>query len=71
MGRLSLVVGVAEGMIGVLAILFAYAIYHNLFSIRENLKISQEYTLPLIVILFVFGFVSILSGLFLTGGKRK
>ena len=58
-------IGITQEVIGVFAIVFAYVIYFNILDTRINLEIPFEQVSVYILPLFVFGFVSILSGLFL------
>jgi hypothetical protein len=57
--------GITQGVIGVFAIVFACVLYYNILDTRINLEIPFEQVSVYILILFVFGFVSILSGLVL------
>lgn len=50
--------GVTQEVIGALAIVFAYVVYYNL-------EIPLEHVSVYLLLLFVFGFISILSGFFL------
>ena len=59
------VVGVAQGAIGVLAVIFAYMLYHNFFNVQGLVSMSEENVPIYMLLLFVFGFISIISGLFL------
>jgi len=62
---ISRIVGVAQSAIGAIVIVFAYALHSNLFGMQNTLGISTK-SLPLyVLILFIFGFLSIISGLFL------
>ncbi len=57
--------GVTQEVIGALAIVFAYVLYYNILDIRANLEIPLEHVSVYLLLLFVFGFISILSGFFL------
>ncbi len=57
--------GVTQEAIGALAIVFAYVLYYNILDIRTNLEIPLEHVPVYLLLLFVFGFISILSGFFL------
>jgi hypothetical protein len=57
--------GVTQEVVGVLAIVFAYVLYYNLLHIRTNSQIPLEHVSIYLLLLFVFGFVSILNGFFL------
>lgn len=57
--------GVTQEVIGALAIVFAYVLYYNILDIRTNLEIPLEHVSVYLLLLFVFGFISILSGFFL------
>jgi len=61
----SRIVGVAQSAVGAITIIFAYGLHSNLFGIQSTLDISAK-SLPLyVLILVIFGFLSIISGLFL------
>jgi hypothetical protein len=57
--------GVTQEVIGVLAIVFAYVLHYNILYIRTNSGIPLEHVSIYLLLLFVFGFVSILNGFFL------
>lgn len=61
---LAVVVGSLQAAIGVLAVLFIYVLYHNFFDVQSLMNISENVPVYMLL-LFVFGFVSIISGLFL------
>jgi len=62
---ISRVVGVVQSVIGAITIIFAYAIHSNFFNMQSTMGISAK-SLPLyVLILVIFGFLSIISGLFL------
>jgi len=61
----SKVVGVTQSGIGVLAIIFGYILYYNLFDIQGMLDASAQ-TVPLyLLLLLIFGLLSLISGLLL------
>jgi len=59
------VVGVAQSGIGMLAIIFAYILYYNLFDIQGMLNASAQNAPLYMLILLIFGLLSFISGLFL------
>ena len=61
----SKVVGVAQSGIGVLAVIFAYILYYNLFDIQGMLNTSAQNAPLYMLILLIFGLLSVISGLFL------
>ncbi|MDH5438606.1 MAG: hypothetical protein OEX76_06870 [Candidatus Bathyarchaeota archaeon] len=62
---LGAIVGTVQGLIGVLAVIFAYILYIDFFGLQAWLDVTAEF-LPLYMLaLIVFGFFSIMSGLFL------
>jgi uncharacterized membrane protein len=62
---LGAIVGTVQGLIGVLAVIFAYILYIDFFGLRAWLDVTAEF-LPLYMLaLIVFGFFSIMSGLLL------
>jgi len=58
-------VGATQEAIGALTIVFSYILYHDLFDVQIWLDISAEHVFFYLLLLFVFGFVSIISGFFL------
>ncbi|MGD8507211.1 MAG: hypothetical protein PVF15_11195 [Candidatus Bathyarchaeota archaeon] len=62
---ISVVVGLTQGAIGMLALILVCILYFNLLNIQTTLNVSPE-LLPLsLLLLGVFAFFSIVSGLFL------
>jgi len=59
------VVGATQEAVGALTIVFSYVLYYNLFDVRIWLDIPTEHVFLYLLLLFVFGFVSIISGFFL------
>ena len=57
--------GVTQEVMGVLAVVFAYVLYYNILNVRADLGIFSGHVPIYLILLFVFGSVSILSGLFL------
>jgi len=61
----SVIVGVTQAAIGMLALVLTFTLYYNLLNIQTALDVSAE-LLPLsLLILSIFGLFSIISGLFL------
>ena len=60
-----IIVGMTQSAIGVLALILACILYFNFLNIQTMLNVSAE-LLPLsLLILSIFGFFSVASGLFL------
>ncbi len=57
--------GVTQEVIGILAVVFAYVLYYDILDVRANLGIFSGHVSIYLLLIFVFGFVSMLSGLFL------
>lgn len=57
--------GIMQEVIGTIVIIFAYVLYYNVLNIRANLEIPFDYVSVYLLLLFTFGFISILSGFFL------
>ena len=57
--------GVTQEVMGVLAVVFAYVLYYDILDVRTDLGIFSGHVPIYLLLIFVFGFVSILSGLFL------
>jgi len=61
----SKVVGVTQSGIGALAVIFAYILYYDLFDIQGMLNTSTQNVPLYMLILLIFGLLSVISGLFL------
>lgn len=68
---LSTVVGAAQSTIGALAGIAAYILYSDLFGLRAWLNVTAEFVLLYMLILIVFGFFSVISGLFLLAERSE
>lgn len=65
---LVVIVGMTQGAIGMLALILTCILYFNFLNIQTMLEVSAE-LLPLsLLILSIFGFFSVMSGLFLIHG---
>ena len=62
---LAAVVGALQAAIGVLAVIFAFILYFDFFDAQTELNTSVELLPFYLFALMVFGFFSIISGLFL------
>jgi len=61
----TVIVGLAQGAIGIVALFLVGLLYLNLLDFQTMLSVSTE-LLPLsLLVLSVFGFFSVVSGLFL------
>jgi len=63
--KVSIVVGLAQSVIGASATVFAFIIYHNFLGIQAVLSVTAKDVVLYMLILIVFGLLSIISGLFL------
>jgi multisubunit Na+/H+ antiporter MnhB subunit len=63
--KVSVLIGLTQGMIGAFATVFAYVLYYNLFEIQTLLNVPQSDAVLYMLVLIVFGLLSIISGLFL------
>ncbi len=68
---LGAVVGTVQGLTGVLAVIFAYGLYSNFLDLRVWLDVTAEFVPLYMLALIVFGFFSIMSGLFLFTEKES
>jgi len=59
------VVGALQAAIGVLAVIFALILYFDFFDVQTGLNAPVELLPFYLFVLMVFGFFSIISGLFL------
>jgi len=62
---LAAVVGALQVAIGVFAVMFACFFYIDFLDVQSMLNISEELLSFYLLVLTVFGFFSIISGLFL------
>ena len=58
-------IGITQSTMGVLASIFAYVLYHNFFNIQEILSVSSQDVAYFMMVLIVFGVLSVIGGLFL------
>ena len=66
---LVVIVGLTQGAVGTLALILACVLYFDFLNIQTTLNVSAE-LLPLsLLILSIFGFFSVTSGLFLLHGR--
>jgi len=63
--RVAMVVGLMQSVIGVFVTVFSYVLYHNFLGIQAVLNVPQKDVVLYMLILIVFGLLSIISGLFL------
>ena len=68
--KVSIAIGVAQGSMGVLASVLAYILYHNFFSVQEILSVSSQDVAYFMMVLIVFGVLSVISGLFLLASNE-
>lgn len=68
---LTIIVGAAQTTLGASAVILSYLLYINLFGIQTWLNIPPEFLPFQILMLMVFGFFSIISGLFLLTEKAE
>ena len=59
------IVGTVQSAIGVLAVIFAYILYFDFFDVQTMLNTPVELLPFYVFALMVFGFFSVISGLFL------
>jgi len=63
--KVSIAIGLAQSVIGALATVFAYLLYHDFLGIRALLSVTSKDVVLYMLTLIVFGLLSIISGLFL------
>jgi len=63
--KVSITIGVAQSTMGVLASVFAYILYHNFFSVQEILSLPSQDVAYFMMVLIIFGVLSVIGGLFL------
>ncbi len=57
--------GCAQSTIGASATILAYVLYHNFFGVQVILNVLSQYVASYMMVLVVFGVLSVISGLFL------
>ena len=62
---LSRLIGFAQVTCGVVAIFFAFIVYYDVLGVRIMMGFSAESVGFYLWVLFIFGVLSVLSGLFL------
>lgn len=62
---LTVTVGIIQSTMAVLAVIFAGIMYFNLFEVQTSLNASVKPLYFHVLVLVVFGFFSLISGLFL------
>ena len=62
---LSKAIGFAQVTCGVAATFFAFMVYYDILGVRAMLGFSAESIGFYLLVLFIFGILSVLSGLFL------
>ena len=63
--RVSVVVGLTQSIIGASATIFAYLLYYNFLGVQAMLNVPSKDVVLFMLVLIVFGLLSIISGLFL------
>jgi hypothetical protein len=58
-------VGLAQSLTGASATVFAFFLYHNFFGVQAMFNVPQKDVILYMLILIVFGLLSIIGGLFL------
>lgn len=62
---LTVAVGIVQGIVAALVLIFACSLYFNFFGVQTWLNVSVETCYFHVLALLVFGFLSMISGLFL------
>jgi len=62
---ITMIVGIAQGVVGAVSFIFAYFLYHNLFNVQAVLNVSAKDLFLYMLLFIVFGLLSIISALFL------
>jgi hypothetical protein len=64
-GTLTIAFGLMQIIIAALVFIFACCLYFNFFGVQGRLNVTVEFYPFHVLVLLVFGFLSIISGLFL------
>lgn len=67
--KVSIAVGLTQSIIGASATIFAYLLYYNFLGVQTMLNVPSKDVVLFMLILIVFGLLSIISGLFLINEK--
>jgi len=67
--KASVAFGLAQIIIGSLATVFAYFLYYDFLDVQTVLSVPQKDVVLYMLVLIVFGLLSIISGLFLLSGQ--
>ena len=67
--KVSIAIGVTQSIIGSLATIFAYLLYYDFLEMQTVLNVPEQDVVLYMLILIVFGLLSIISGLFLLSGQ--
>ena len=62
---LTVAVGIVQGIVAALVLIFACSLYFNFFGVQTWLNVSVGTCYFHVLALLVFGFLSMISGLFL------
>jgi hypothetical protein len=62
---LTVIVGIVQSIIAILIVISACTLYFNFFDVQTLLNTAVEFSYVHLLALLVFGFLSIISGLFL------
>jgi hypothetical protein len=62
---LTVIVGIVQSIVAILIVISACTLYFNFFDVQTLLNTAVEFSYVHLLALFVFGFLSIISGLLL------
>jgi hypothetical protein len=68
--KVSIGFGAAQSIMGSLATVFAYLLYYNFLDMQTVLSVPQKDVVLYMLVLIVFGLLSIIGGLFLISGNN-
>ena len=68
--KASIALGSVQSVIGSLTTVFAYLLYYNFLDVQTVLNVPQKDVVLYMLVLIVFGLLSIISGLFLLSGHE-
>lgn len=68
--KAAIAFGLAQSFIGSLTTVFAYLLYYNFIDVQTVLDVPQKDVVLYMLVLIVFGLLSIISGLFLLSGHE-
>lgn len=71
LSKISKIVSLLQSLTGGAAIVFAFFLFYDVFGLQEILGVSEAYIGLYLLLLTIFGLLSIISGLILMSNKQS